>query len=75
MGNVISGWEVRRNPHHHQGVRKEFTDADRIFSLTSMTAKKNTPLVDTGHPIEVPPPPLAAPGTVVLPGKRSILDE
>jgi hypothetical protein len=34
--------------------RKRFTDADRLFSLTSVTARKHTPLEDNGLPIEVP---------------------
>lgn len=59
IGNVITGWEVRRSQRGGNSVqhKQKFSESDRLFSLTSVTAKKHTPLEDNGQPIEVPPAP------------------
>ncbi len=56
LGNVITGWEVRRSSRSGGNqARNKFTDQDRLFSLTSVTAKRHTPLEDNGQPIAVAP--------------------
>lgn len=55
MGNIVVGFDkYARNGHSRaQQPRKPAMDSDRIFSLSSVTAKNYTPLRDTGKDLAI----------------------
>lgn len=52
-GNVIHGFDNYARKTNNP-IRRKYQERDRIFSLSSVTACKSTPLNDAGGPIVVP---------------------